>query len=171
MYNHYEGGFESMISEYCAICGKEFKIFPCRKNITKCCSYECRNKLIVKTKRELYEKSKMNSCFKEDVCVLPKEMIYDGYKVYMNGKYPAICINGKNHYLHRYVWEQTNGPIPKNMVIHHKDFNRGNWNLENLELLTRAEHMKLHKINYEDKSTMLLSYMDKTIMKGEDDLS
>ena len=38
-------------------------------------------------------------------------------------------------------------------------------------LLTRAEHMKLHKINYEDKSTMLLSYMDKTIMKGEDDLS
>lgn len=62
------------------------------------------------------------------------------------------------------------GPIPKNMVIHHKDFNRGNWNLENLELLTRAEHMKLHKINYEDKSTMLLSYMDKTIMKGEDDL-
>jgi hypothetical protein len=160
-----------MLIEQCAICGKEFKIFPCRKNVTKCCSYECRNKLIVKTRRELYEKSKMNSCFKEDVCVLPKEMIYDGYKVYMNGKYPAICINGKNHYLHRYVWEQTNGPIPKNMVIHHKDFNRGNWNLENLELLTRAEHMKLHKINYEDKSTMLLSYMDKTIMKGEDDLS
>ena len=56
MYNYYEGGFESMISEYCAICGKEFKIFPCRKNVTKCCSYECRNKLIVKTRRELYER-------------------------------------------------------------------------------------------------------------------
>lgn len=160
-----------MISEYCAICGKEFKIFPCRKNITKCCSYECRNKLIVKTKRELYENSKTNSYYKKDVCVLPKEMTYDGYKVYMNGKYPSICIDNKNYYLHRYVWEQANGPIPKNMVIHHKDFNRGNCNLNNLELLTRAEHMKLHKINYDDQSTMLLSYMDKTVMKGGEDLS
>lgn len=35
----------------------------------------------------------------------------------------------------------------KGMVIHHKDFNRGNWNLENLELLTRAEHLEKHKIN------------------------
>ena len=57
------------------------------------------------------------------------------------------------------------------MIIHHKDFNRGNWNLENLELLTRAEHMKLHKINFTNQGDMLLSYMDKTVMKGEEDLS
>lgn len=158
-----------MLIEQCAICGKEFKIFPCRKNVIKCCSYDCRNKLIVKTRRESYEKSKTNS-YHKDVCILPKEMLYNGYKVYMNGKYPAICINNKNYYLHRYVWEQANGQIPKQMVVHHKDFNRGNWNLENLELLTRAEHMKLHKINYDDQSTMLLSYMDKTVMKGGEGL-
>lgn len=159
-----------MLFEHCAICGKEFKIFPCRKNITKCCSYECRNKLIIKTKQALYENTKTNS-YRKDICVLPKEMTYAGYKVYMNGKYPAICINGKNHYLHRYVWEQANGPIPKNMVIHHKDFNRGNWKLENLELLTRAEHIKLHKINFTNQADTLLSYIDKTVMEGGEDLS
>ena len=47
MYNYYEGGFESMISEYCAICGKEFKIFPCRKNVTKCCSYEDKSTMLL----------------------------------------------------------------------------------------------------------------------------
>lgn len=159
-----------MIIVYCAICGKEMKIFPCRKGITKCCSYECRNKLISKTKKTLYKTNTVRSYVK-DVCVLPKEITYNGYKVYMDGKYPAICINGKNKYLHRYVWEQTYGPIPKGMVIHHKDFNRGNWNLENLELLTRAEHMKRHKINPINGTNTILAYTDKTIMERSDDLS
>lgn len=159
-----------MVKKYCVICGKEFEVFPCRVPVTKCCSYGCRNKLIVKTRRKIYEKSKTVS-YHKDVCVLPNEMTYNGYKVYMNGKYPAICIDGKNQYLHRYVWEQANGPIPKNMVVHHKDFNRGNWELNNLELLTRAEHITLHKINFDNQADMLLSYIDKTIMEGGEDLS
>lgn len=45
------------------------------------------------------------------------------------------------------------------MVIHHKDFNRGNWNLENLELLTRAEHIKRHKINPINGTNTLISHI------------
>ena len=38
---------------------------------------------------------------------------YDGHKVYMNGKYPAIFLNGKNVHVHRLEWEKYNGEIPK----------------------------------------------------------
>jgi len=51
---------------------------------------------------------------------------------------------GKPIYLHRYVWEQTNGPIPKKHHIHHKDENTGNNSLENLELATGAAHLSKH---------------------------
>lgn len=34
--------------------------------------------------------------------------------------------------------------IPKGYHVHHKDFNPLNNNLDNLELLTNSDHMKLH---------------------------
>lgn len=72
-------------------------------------------------------------------------IFYKGYKVYMNGKYPAIFINGKNTHIHRLVWEEHFGNIPKGYVIHHKDGNKLNWNINNLELLSRSQHIKEHK--------------------------
>ena len=53
------------------------------------------------------------------------------------------------------------------MVIHHKDFNRGNWDISNLELLTRAEHMKRHKINPIDGTNTIVSHI---IIEGSEDL-
>lgn len=70
---------------------------------------------------------------------------YDGRKVYMNGKYPAVCINGKNYHVHRLEWEKHHGKIPEGCVIHHKDENRLNWSIDNLECLTRAEHVEKHR--------------------------
>lgn len=35
--------------------------------------------------------------------------------------YGIIYVNGKNVLVHRYVWEQENGPIPKGMVVDHKE--------------------------------------------------
>ena len=46
--------------------------------------------------------------------------------------------------LHRYIWERANGLIPPGYEIHHKDFNKANNDLSNLELLTESEHHKLH---------------------------
>lgn len=152
-----------MPNKTCVICGKIFRVPPNREETAKCCSMICRNKLIRLNNKQL-KINHDNIKYIQDICVLPDKMIYDGHKVYMNGNYPAICINHKNHYLHRYVWEQTYGSIPKGMVIHHKDFNRGNWNLENLELLTRAEHMKRHKINRWRKDIIVSSI---TINKEE----
>ena len=44
---------------------------------------------------------------------------------------------------HRVLWEENNGPIPKGYVIIFKDGNKKNITLENLALVSRAEHLEL----------------------------
>ncbi|MBR1728432.1 MAG: HNH endonuclease [Selenomonadaceae bacterium] len=46
--------------------------------------------------------------------------------------------------IHRAVWQYHNGEIPQNYHIHHIDGNKDNNSIENLLLLTIAEHTKLH---------------------------
>ena len=46
--------------------------------------------------------------------------------------------------LHRYVWKFFNRAIPKGYVIHHKDENKSNNSIENLELMEKQEHTIMH---------------------------
>ena len=75
----------------------------------------------------------------------------DGKYAYFDGK--RFCRDEKTGYflntgihkrLHRYVYEHEVGEIPKGYDIHHKDHNKNNNEPENLELLTRKEHLKRH---------------------------
>jgi DNA-binding transcriptional regulator YiaG len=60
-------------------------------------------------------------------------------------QYKTICINGKQKRLHRYLIEQKIGrELGYNEIVHHKDRNILNNDLDNLELITRAEHMAMH---------------------------
>ena len=62
----------------------------------------------------------------------------------MNGDYPTIFMNGINQPVHRLEWEKHFGPIPNDAVIHHKDGNKKNWDIFNLQILSRAEHIREH---------------------------
>ena len=42
---------------------------------------------------------------------------------------------------HRWIWEQANGPIPDGMMLKFKDGDKSNCILDNLVLMTRAQHM------------------------------
>lgn len=53
--------------------------------------------------------------------------------------------------MHRYVWEFYNGKIPKGYEIHHKDFNRLNNDISNLQLVTASEHDILHENNLSEE--------------------
>ena len=64
----------------------------------------------------------------------------DGYKTFW--------VNGQNRYEHRLVWERHFGPIPEGMVLHHKDENRLNNDISNLELIDHRTHRRLHSKNY-----------------------
>lgn len=46
--------------------------------------------------------------------------------------------------MHRYVWEKHYGSIPDGYEIHHKDFNKSNNNIENLELIKKERHASIH---------------------------
>lgn len=50
--------------------------------------------------------------------------------------------------LHRYIFEQAYGEIPTGYVIHHKDNDRLNNSLQNLQMMTIGEHTKLHRTTH-----------------------
>ncbi len=62
------------------------------------------------------------------------------YKRTASGHYK--CLQSKS--LHVAVYEYFCEKIPKGCCIHHRDLNPANNNLENLELLTKSDHRKLH---------------------------
>ena len=49
------------------------------------------------------------------------------------------------------VWEEHHGPVPKGYVIHRLDGDPLNDDVGNLSMLTRAEHIILHRPEFEEK--------------------
>jgi len=62
----------------------------------------------------------------------------------MAGSYKRRKVNGRCIDEHRYVWEQAHGPIPAGFEIHHKNEDRGDNRLENLELVEISSHRRSH---------------------------
>jgi len=50
----------------------------------------------------------------------------------------------KNKMVHRLVWESVNGKIPDGMQIHHKDGDKLNNNIDNLQLVNPLFHKREH---------------------------
>ena len=65
---------------------------------------------------------------------------FNGESFYYCGNY----FQHKGKRLHRTVWEFHNGEIPKGYHIHHKDADRKNNQIENLELVTAKNHLSGH---------------------------
>ena len=59
--------------------------------------------------------------------------------------YKIIRINGKPVPEHRYIMEQYLGrKLERNEVVHHKNRNRQDNRISNLQVMTVTEHLKLH---------------------------
>jgi len=66
--------------------------------------------------------------------------IHEGYRrieVVRDGKRRRI-------FEHVHVWEEANGPLPKGWIVHHKDHDKLNNRIENLEAMSRQQHMAEH---------------------------
>lgn len=69
---------------------------------------------------------------------------FDGLS-FRKDKRTGYYLNAKTHKrLHVYVWEYYNGSVPKGYHVHHKDFDKGNNEIENLMLMKASEHESLH---------------------------
>lgn len=64
-----------------------------------------------------------------------------------------LCKNGKytQKLIHRMVWESFNGPIPERLEINHKDLNKTNNRLHNLELTTHQQNL-IHRFTFRKRS-------------------
>jgi hypothetical protein len=71
-----------------------------------------------------------------------------GNKHIMKNGYMRICTEKGYVYEHRFIWETLRGPIPKGYTIHHKDGDRTNNDINNLEMLPKGVH------NSHDSSVM-----------------
>ena len=77
-----------------------------------------------------------------------EKQYYDDHLINFSSStgYPTIWTGVKNELLHRYIWEKYNGKIPKGYEVHHKDKNRINYDINNLELIETELHHRLHAL-------------------------
>ena len=72
---------------------------------------------------------------------------FDGLSFRLD-KRTGYYLNAKTHKrLHVYVWEFYNGEVPAGCHVHHKDMDKRNNEIENLQLLTADEHRAYHARN------------------------
>lgn len=72
---------------------------------------------------------------------------FNGESYYYCGAY----FQRKGKRLHRMVWEYHNGEIPKGYHIHHKDENKHNNDISNLELVYKSDHLRGHMLNSDER--------------------
>jgi hypothetical protein len=144
----------------CVVCGKKFHSKPSHlKRYNKqgnCCSKKCRATYLKsiyagKNNPNYNNRGNKNPMFKD-------EFIHCGYRWIYEPNHP-FAINGRVRE-HRIIAEQylltdefsveINGKKYLSPIydVHHKDMNKLNNAVENLQILTRSEHKKLHhKLN------------------------
>ena len=57
-----------------------------------------------------------------------------------------VASNGSGDLLHRDIWADHNGQVPSDVIIHHKNGDRLDNRLENLELMEWGEHTRHHNL-------------------------
>lgn len=70
----------------------------------------------------------------------------DGYRFCRDDKtgYYLCTQMEKPKRLHRYIWEKCNGEIPDGFHVHHKDHDKQNNDISNLEIMNAIDHELLH---------------------------
>jgi hypothetical protein len=66
-----------------------------------------------------------------------------------NAGYPRVTLGNKKYLVHVLVAAAFLGPPPEGYEVHHKDDNRGNPFLGNLEYVTRSQNLRKSKLFYE----------------------
>lgn len=142
----------------CAVCGKLFYVKPSDQKQSKqerCCSRECLGKYRKKIYLGESNPNFGNRGAKNPIWKSDKKISAFGYVLVRNPNHPFANCDGFV-FEHRLVAErmlltddnsvEVDGAkyLKPEYEVHHKDFNRQNNNPENLLVLTKSDHMKLH---------------------------
>lgn len=84
----------------------------------------------------------------------------------MKFEYPRKTINGEYQLIHRAVMEKQLGrKLSDDEVVHHINGNKDDYTPENLQLLTRSEHSKMHIAGTAKYETVTCAYCGKKVEK------
>jgi hypothetical protein len=76
------------------------------------------------------------------VDVIVKRDMKELAKRVQKSKYPKMSVNNKTVSVHKFVWEQAHGKVPKGYTIDHIDGNEYNNKLSNLRLLPKHKNKR-----------------------------
>jgi hypothetical protein len=109
----------------CLICDKNYYVPKYRIRIAKFCSRECHS---------IYQMQLLGKFTNN----------YKGGHLRKDG-YRLVIHNGKLCYEHRLLVEKLLGrKLKKSEIVHHKDGNKMNNKVENLEITNRSKHLIMH---------------------------
>jgi len=152
------------INATCAICGKGIHAAPSKLKATKviCCSMECSKKwrsiaMSGQGNHQYGLKGEKNASFKGRRTMKKNNHQYDIFEYCPDHPYANKSGRVK---LHRLIVERNleafsseyfeviNGEpcLKKQYYVHHKDGNHDNNSLDNLEIVTRSEHRRIHNL-------------------------
>jgi len=81
--------------------------------------------------------------YTKEICIFSKRVL--GYFIFYDPSHPLAYSSGWV-YLHRHLASQKLGKwLTTNDVVHHKNKNKIDNRLENLEIITAAEHIRVHR--------------------------
>lgn len=152
----------------CSICGKEFHRKP--SHIKRfngdygfCCSKRCdkelrRIRMTGEGNHQFGIRGSLNSSFVEGSLLIKNNSVVDEF-IYVGDWYKGYNDSGRIP-IHRYMVElnyalfdicnfnEIDGwhYLKKGLVVHHKDFNHNNNSLDNLQVLSKREHIRVHNI-------------------------
>lgn len=141
----------------CDKCGKEFYRKAACISEKNYCSYKCsHSKTLFRKGIEPWNKNlkgihlSPKSEFKKGRKSTSKAEIEDiKIRIKTRDKKPRafVKIEEPNKWIMRaqFVWINENGEIPKGYVIHHKDKDTLNDTIENLQCLSRKDHINIHR--------------------------
>lgn len=135
-----------MVKIKCSNCGNILERLPCRAKRNCYCNNKCQMTYEYSCgKRDRYETTEAaHKAVREKAQERLAKGEFDTY-ISKRGYVMVYIPLRKNVKLHHYLWEQHHGkPIPKGYHLHHKNFNKLDNRIENLQLLTESDHMKLH---------------------------
>lgn len=106
--------------------------------------------MIVKQKRDIIFINDCGAIFDESVlrraiCWYSVKPVCKFKHIYIYSKYPAISIYDKKIHIHRLLKMYEIGTdLDSNQYVHHKDGNKLNARLDNLEVVESTKHQSLH---------------------------
>lgn len=125
---------KTAITQYCILCQKPYEIRISHAHLRQTCSRACAAEI----------KSRTKSGPNHPRWKSGKEISPCGYQLEYNPNHPDAH-KGKV-FTHRLMMEQKIGrKLTSKEIVHHKDGNKLNNKIENLQIMTRAEHINHHR--------------------------